>query len=148
MSGPWSGRRILLVIGLGILGLVLAAGAVLLKLAQLSYESLKATRAQNERAVVRDLRALLAARRTDSPLPSEAVEASGYKRRLHVGDTAGRFTYVAVPLDPLASGRSSFCADASGLLRFSLEGEEPELVDGACPASWLVLSDDVPAPSW
>jgi hypothetical protein len=136
------------VLALGLLGLVLVAGAVLLKLAQLSYESLKATRARNERAVVHDLRTLLAARPPDSPLPPEAVEASGYMRRLHLGATAGRFAYVAVPLDPQASGRSSFCADASGLVRFSLEGEEPRLVDGACPASWLVLSDDAPAPSW
>ena len=147
MCGPWSWGRVLLVLGLGILALALVAGAVLLKVAELSYQDMKSTQGANERAVVSELRQLLAARPKGGPPRPLAEAASGYKRRLHLG-AAGRFAYVAVPLEPHSSGRSSFCADAGGLVRFSLEGEEPAVEDGTCPASWLILSDGVPAPTW
>jgi hypothetical protein len=144
-----SPRRVLLVAGLGVAALAVAAVVVLLKLAEISYRQQKASQGANERATVRDLRAALAARRPQEPPPPVTPEqAAGYRRRLETGTAPGRFAYVAVPVERGSSGRSSFCADASGLLRFSLEGAEPALEDGACPASWLILSDGVDAPRW
>jgi len=124
----WSWPRVLLIFGLGMVGLVLVGGAMLLKVAELFYQSMKSEQGANERAVVSDLRALLAAQRPGQPpRPPAAAEASG---------------------EAHSSGRSSFCADASGLVRFSLEGEDPPFADGTCPASWLILSDGAPAPAW
>jgi hypothetical protein len=143
----WSLGRLLLVLAAGGLALVVVAGGVLLKLAELSYRNLEATRVANERAAVRELRRLVATRRPDGPPPAPAVEeAEGYRRRLLPGAAAGRFVYMAVPLERGESGRSSFCADASGVLRFDLEGADPPTADGACPAHWLILREDLTAP--
>jgi hypothetical protein len=140
-------QRVVLGLGIGLVALVVLAVAVLLKLAELSYRSLETARAADERAAVGELRRLLSARRPGAPpLPPAAEEAGGYRWRLVDGATTGRFAYVAVPQEREDGGRSAFCADAGGLVRFDLKGEEPALVDGACPASWLILREDLPAP--
>jgi hypothetical protein len=142
-----AGRRALLAVALGLPALVLVGGVVLLKLAQVSYQEMRASQGANERAVVGELRALLAARHGGASPAPIAELGSGYRRRLHAGG-AGGFAYVAVPLERHVTGRSSFCADGSGLVRFSVEGEEPSLADGSCPRTWLILSETAPGPAW
>jgi hypothetical protein len=94
--------------------------------------------------------------RYSPPLLSGPSEGrwSGYVRRFHPGpppdgetiehavvspSSLRSFAYVARPLDPGTTGRRTFCVDATGLIRFTLEERLPDPVDGVCPRTMLFL---------
>jgi type II secretory pathway pseudopilin PulG len=81
----------------------------------------------------------------DSELAS-ARPKGGYSRALHPGPQAVEiteamsptsvtaFAYVAVPVKQGQTGVRGFCGDSNGLICFTPDGSEPEVVDGLCQA--------------
>jgi hypothetical protein len=91
------------------------------------------------------------------PLPEPVNgERAGYARRFYPGRAADSeeihlrslspssllgFAYVATPLPANTVGGRAFCVDATGLIRFDLDGAPPAVSEGACPTSWLILRE-------
>jgi hypothetical protein len=89
------------------------------------------------------------------PLPEPLNgERAGYARRFYPGPAADAdeirqralspsslqgFAYLATPLPSDVVGGRAFCADATGLVRFNLDGTPPTVAGSACPANWLIL---------
>jgi len=81
----------------------------------------------------------------DSSL-SSGLPKNGYRRTLHLGPAADLsqalqpasptsvtgFAYVAVPLQRNQTGVRSFCGDHNGIICATVDGSEPEVVDGEC----------------
>jgi hypothetical protein len=144
-----TGRRVLVIGGLVLVLLPAVLIVAVMQFAASSWETQQRVIAANERAALRDLAAVRAARQahrraTGGPsapvLPALPPEkAAGYARRLHLGPLG--FAYVAVPLEPGWSGRRAFCVDDSGLIRIAPEGTDPQAADGVCPSSLLILNE-------
>ncbi|HSB62122.1 MAG TPA: DUF4190 domain-containing protein [Vicinamibacteria bacterium] len=80
------------------------------------------------------------------PMLASGGPKSGYRRTMHLGPAAdpgriGRpasptrvmgFAYVAVPLTQGQTGVRGFCGDARGIICYTADGSEPEVVDGEC----------------
>ena len=79
----------------------------------------------------------------DSPLTSGQPK-SGYVRTLHLGPAPAEitpgmsptsvtaFAYVAVPINRGQTGVRGFCGDSSGMICYTVDGSDPDVVDGAC----------------
>ena len=88
----------------------------------------------------------------DHALASGAPK-SGYRRTFHAGaapsseeGAASRspssmesFAYTAVPLQANQTGVRGFCGDATGRLCVTLDGSEPEVVNGECSQTCQML---------
>jgi type IV pilus assembly protein PilA len=87
----------------------------------------------------------------DGPTFLDRVLASGapktgYRRTFHPGAAASSaegasvrspssmesFAYTAVPLQANQTGVRAFCGDSTGLVCYTLDGSEPEVVNGGC----------------
>jgi type II secretory pathway pseudopilin PulG len=70
---------------------------------------------------------------------SQQLERSGYRFTFYPLDPvdAGKlpvFAIVATPIQPLSTGRRSFCGDATGEVCFTETGRIPDASDGTCSA--------------
>jgi type II secretory pathway pseudopilin PulG len=89
----------------------------------------------------------------DTTLASSAVKG-GYKRTFHPGapapaspDSGSRspsslsaFAYTAVPAEPNRTGVRGFCGDSSGRICQTMDGSEPQVVNGECAPDCRMLN--------
>jgi hypothetical protein len=59
--------------------------------------------------------------------PAEAAEGTPVSPT-----SVASYAYVAVPIQRNQTGVRGFCGDANGIVCFTPDGSEPEVVDGAC----------------
>ena len=165
VSGSQGWARGVLIAAVSGLGVLAVLGYAFLSLAHFAWQSGEPTRVANEAAVLAEIRLLLEAEARYAAgngglydvlqrVGSAKGQEAGYSRRFHAGAPADpgeiarqrlspssirAFAYVAVPLRPGETGRRAFCGDATGLVRFNPDGTPPDVADGACPTSWLIL---------
>jgi hypothetical protein len=73
--------------------------------------------------------------------PGRRPDEDEIRRRALSPSSLLGYAYVATPLPADIVGGRAFCADATGLVRFNLDGTPPAPLDGACPTTWLILAD-------
>lgn len=83
------------------------------------------------------------------PTLASGAPKGGYRRTFHPGPPAASamtqsglntFAYTAVPLEPNRTGVRGFCGDSSGRICQTMDGTEPQVVNGECAPDCRMLN--------